>query len=117
MNHLRLITALSALGTAGAFAQPPGPPPHEGRVFIRQMEGGGPGSGFHVEMGAESKIVKGAPYSAQAVSETTQTLADGTRIRRTTSPTPARATEGPTRRDDTRSARGPWPPARPGRAR
>ena len=116
MTHLRLITALSALGTAGAFAQPPmPPPPHPGaHVIIREREINGPGPGgmmesrFRVEMGAESKIVKGAPYSAQAASETTQTLADGTRISRKTSTTLARDSEGRTRREETLSSVGPW---------
>ena len=112
MTHLRLITALSALGAVGALAQPPHGGP-EGHVFIRQMEVNGPGPGMHessfrVEMGAESKIVKGAPYSAQALSETTQTLADGTRISRKTSTTLARDSEGRTRREETLSSVGPW---------
>src|SRR6478736_5423817 len=36
------------------------------------------------EMAFDSAIVKGAPYSADAVTETTQTLTDGNRIHRTT---------------------------------
>src|ERR1051326_3405514 len=36
------------------------------------------------EMGFGDKIVKGAPYSADAVTETTQTLTDGNRITRKT---------------------------------
>lgn len=105
MTHLRIITALSALGTAGAFAQPPTP-----HVFIRQMEGAGSAHNaeFRVEMGAESKIVKGAPYSGQAVSETTQVLADGTRISRKTTTTLARDSEGRTRREETLASVGPW---------
>ena len=111
MNHLRLIAALSALGTAAAFAQPPG-----AHIVIREreMHGPGPGAGFEaeskfmVEMAMESKTVKGAPYSAQAVSETTQVLGDGTRISRKTSTVLARDSEGRTRREETLSSVGPW---------
>ncbi len=35
---------------------------------------------FIAEEVAPGKVVKGAPYSAEAVAETTQTLADGNRI-------------------------------------
>jgi hypothetical protein len=45
--------------------------------------------------------VKGAPYSAQAVTETIQTLADGNRIVRRTSASVYRDSEGRTRRDQT----------------
>jgi hypothetical protein len=43
--------------------------------------------------------VKGAPYSAEEVNETTQTLADGTRIHRETRTTVYRDSEGRTRRE------------------
>jgi hypothetical protein len=51
------------------------------------------------EPGAPGKPVKGAPYSAEAVTETTQTLPDGNRIRRKTSARMYRDGEGRTRRD------------------
>src|SRR5262245_15179312 len=44
---------------------------------------GGQGDNFvfvSSEMSLDGKTVKGAPYSAQAVTETVQTLADGNRI-------------------------------------
>lgn len=47
------------------------------------------------------KLVKGAPYSAQAVTETTQTLSDGNRIVNTSSATVYRDGEGRTRREQT----------------
>jgi hypothetical protein len=43
------------------------------------------------------KIVTGAPYSAQAVTQFSQTLADGNQIQRTTTATVARDSEGRTR--------------------
>lgn len=56
--------------------------------------------------------VAGAPYSAEAVTEMTQTLADGNRIVRTVSASVARDSEGRTRREQVLAAFGPWMPAR-----
>ncbi len=53
------------------------------------------------KIGFETKLVKGAPYSAVAVSETVQTLGDGNRIRQTTSTTIYRDSTGRTRREVT----------------
>jgi hypothetical protein len=51
--------------------------------------------------------VKGAPYSAQFVTESTQTLADGTRISRKSNGAVYRSAEGRTRRETTLAAVGP----------
>jgi|SRR5579862_9708728 len=48
-----------------------------------------------------TSVVKGAPYSADAVTETTQTLADGNRIVRRTSSKQYRDSEGRERREET----------------
>lgn len=50
------------------------------------------------EMGS-SAVVKGSPYSAEAITETVQTLADGNRITRKNSVTQYRDGEGRTRRE------------------
>lgn len=47
----------------------------------------------------ETKLVKGAPYSAVAVSESVQMLGDGNRIRQTTTTTVYRDSAGRTRRE------------------
>ncbi len=60
------------------------------------------------EFGVEGKTVKGAPYSAQAVTETTQTLADGNRIVNKSSTAIARDGEGRTRREQNIKGVGPW---------
>ena len=60
------------------------------------------------EMGAAGKVVKGSPYSADAVTETTQTLGDGNRISRKNSTALYRDKEGRTRREITLAAIGPW---------
>jgi hypothetical protein len=51
-------------------------------------------------MAVEAKITPGAPYSAEAVTETTQVLADGNRINRKSVTRVYRDGEGRTRRED-----------------
>ncbi len=53
-----------------------------------------------------SGVVKGAPYSAEAVTETTQTLADGNRIVHKSSAMVFRDSQGRTRREQTLGAIG-----------
>jgi hypothetical protein len=53
------------------------------------------------EMLSGDRAVKGAPYSAQAVTESTQTLADGNRIVHRSTASVYRDSEGRTRRDQT----------------
>lgn len=74
---------------------------------------GRPGDGFSFtflssEMPFESKVVRGAPYSAESVSETVQVLSDGNRITRKTTAQLYRDSEGRTRRDQTASPHGPF---------
>jgi hypothetical protein len=54
------------------------------------------------------RVVTGAPYSADAVTETVQMLADGNRIVKKVSSRIARDREGRSRRDQTLEAIGPW---------
>lgn len=56
----------------------------------------------------EGKVVTGAPYSAQAVTETTQVLADGNRITRKSASLIARDGQGRTRREQNLNVVGPW---------
>ncbi|HEV2802560.1 MAG TPA: hypothetical protein VGW12_18960 [Pyrinomonadaceae bacterium] len=51
------------------------------------------------ELSFDGKLVKGSPYSAQAVTETVQTLSDGNRIVRRNSANVYRDSEGRTRRE------------------
>lgn len=74
---------------------PIGPPPPGDFIFISN------------EMGFDGKRVKGAPYSAQAVTESTQTLSDGNRIVRKSTTALYRDSEGRTRREQTFKAIGP----------
>jgi hypothetical protein len=52
------------------------------------------------------RVVKNAPYSADAVTETTQTLADGNRIRQSSTAKVYRDSEGRTRREQSLNALG-----------
>jgi hypothetical protein len=60
------------------------------------------------EMSLDGKLVKGAPYSAQAVTETIQTFGDGNRIVRRNTASVYRDGEGRTRRDQTLGSIGPF---------
>jgi hypothetical protein len=80
-----------------------GPPPEEGirvegdnLIFIA------------TEMSFNDKLVKGAPYSAQAITESVQTLADGNRIVHKNTAQVYRDSEGRTRRDQTLGSIGPY---------
>lgn len=66
----------------------PPPPPDANFVFVASESFGG-------------KIVKGAPYSAETVTETIQTLADGNRIINRITSSVFRDSEGRTRREQT----------------
>lgn len=97
--------------TAVSFAQQPQPP--DGGVVIQRMkviqgpEGAPvpppPGDFLFVasEFSFNGKVVKGAPYTAQAVTETIQTLGDGNRIVNRTTSALYRDSEGRTRREQT----------------
>jgi hypothetical protein len=61
------------------------------------------------EFNFDSKVVKGAPYSAEGVTETIQTLGDGNRIVRTSSAKLYRDSAGRTRREQALSVVGNWP--------
>lgn len=60
------------------------------------------------EMSFGGKVVKGAPYSAQAVTENIQTLSDGNRIVHKNTAALYRDGEGRTRHEQTLNAIGPW---------
>jgi hypothetical protein len=63
---------------------------------------------IHNEFSFDGKLVKGAPYSADAVTETVQTLSDGNRIVQSSSAKIYRDSAGRTRREQTFKAIGPW---------
>src|SRR5438270_7291084 len=77
--------------------QPPGPD-----VAVRTFQFVSP------EAMIPGKVIKGAPYSATAITETVQTLPDGNRITDKISSFLARDSEGRTRREQSLPAIGPW---------
>jgi hypothetical protein len=113
----RIVFAVSAAALA-AFAQShmdARRPAHaaEAGAAMFQLEVPPPGGDvlfLHAEMGGVGKIVKGAPYSAQVVTEHTQTLADGNTIRNKQTGAVYRDSEGRTRREQPLGPIGPLPP-------
>jgi len=111
------IAAIAVAALAFAFtaqAQSGAAPPAGGNIFYKQI---GPGPGplgddamqfVSFEGGLGGKIVTGAPFTATFSSQTTQALADGNRIQRTTSSNFARDGNGRTRQDLSLPAIGPW---------
>ena len=86
ISEARVIQQVRVLqGPEGA---PPLPPPGNNFVFMASES-------------YDGKVVKGAPYSAEAVTESVQTLADGNRIVNKFSSQVYRDSEGRTRRDQT----------------
>lgn len=125
-KQLRLIVACLLLSAVSAAAQERQAPKPDGDVVIYQNRQvitngtplppappGKPGEGdvfvfVSSEMSFDGKVVKNAPYSAEAVTESVQTLGDGNRIIRKNSATVYRDSEGRTRREETLRVMGPW---------
>jgi TonB family protein len=134
LRALACALAISANG-AGALAQEqrerkPAPPPQgesgekdritftavaTGDGMTMQQGGvvmGGPGEYSFTfvssEMAFDSRVVKGAPFTAEAVTESVQVLGDGNRITRKTSARLFRDSEGRTRREQALNGIGSW---------
>jgi hypothetical protein len=136
MKTVRLFCAGLAgvflLTNAGAFAQNPQDPTKEKKTVVSVREdrifinGQGPEAGMPLTMGIggggadntfvfvnsefsfDGKLTKNAPYSADAVTETTQNLGDGNRIVRKNTASVYRDSEGRTRREQSFTAIGPY---------
>jgi hypothetical protein len=108
MKNVCIKTALAAMLLATlAPAQGPGGRPGPPR-------GGAEGDDNHWigrEMSPPGKIVRGAPYSAQAVSEVNQTLGDGTKIHRQVTGGVYRDGQGRTRNEVAPGGHGLFAPA------
>jgi hypothetical protein len=101
-NILLSIVAGGALVLSTDVARAQGPGGHHGGPGF-----GGPMELLGFEDGHDGKVVKGAPFTASATSESTETLSDGTVIHRTASLTTYRDSQGRTRRELTASGFGP----------
>ena len=108
MKLIRCCFALGLLCGFAALAQvpPPVPAPAEEGPAKTFFFPGGDFAYVRADF-MESKLVKGAPYSAQTVTEFTQTLADGNHIHRSNTASIARDSEGRTRREESIMAIGP----------
>lgn len=108
-----LLLAGSALAQNSPSVLPP-PPPGGGGDMMYEAMGPGPGGPpdaiefVAFEGAVRGKTVTGAPFTASFSSQTTQALADGNQIQRTTTGSLARDSQGRTRRDMTLPAIGPW---------
>ena len=120
MNRKLIVTVFLAgalalcAGITGAQQTPPPPPPHTMVMMQAGPEGefAPPPFGERMELlgfgGMRGgKVVTGAPFSAVAVSETTQTLADGNHIARKTQSNIFRDSQGRVRREITLAGFGP----------
>ena len=90
------ISASAQDAPQGTGVRVPAPPGEDTVFFISS------------EMSFDGKVVKGAPYSAQAITESTRTLSDGNKIKNKTTASIYRDGEGRTRREQELGAVGPW---------
>ena len=95
---------IALLAAAGAVCAQE--PPVNMAAQVKVVTGGN--FGFISEKLVGGNPVKGAPYSAQAVTETTQTLVDGNRIVQKSTATLYRDSEGRERREQTLPMIGPF---------
>jgi hypothetical protein len=115
-----LIIAVVWLFALSVLVVAQGPPPRKGPPGFGPSigrRGQGPGRPFppdHAlsilspEMRFDGKVVKGAPYSATAITESAQTLSNGARITHKTTASIYRDSEGRTRREVTLDTIGPF---------
>lgn len=95
-REVRIVTAAEG-GAMGGFATAGAMP--DGPHTVQFLSAGYRASG---------ETVKGAPYSAESVNETVQTLADGNHIRRSNTAATYRDSQGRTRYEQKFDAIGPW---------
>ncbi len=114
-----LVVAAGSCATAG-IAQTPTPMPAQpaDKLFFVEnlpplMTSGARVDFIRSEGGVPGPVVKGKPYSARSITESTQTLADGNRITDRNEAVIYRDSEGRTRREQTLSGIGPFQPGEP----
>lgn len=113
MNKFFVMIGASFLYCAGAFAQgaPPGNELFYQSAEVGQVSGVSSSVGgmfFSAELPGSAKTITGAPYTATASTEMTQSLSDGNRIVNKNSASLARDSQGRTRREETMGMVGPW---------
>lgn len=109
-----LVAGACGVYTAVVSAQAPTlAVPPEDTLFFLQNAAPLPAFGGQIDIirtdgSVAGPVVKGKPYSAKSITESTQTLADGNRIVQRNESTIHRDSEGRTRREQTLGGVGPW---------
>jgi hypothetical protein len=118
-KHTWAVSFAVALCSA-AVAQPPAPPPPDApdRLFFLQNVAPLPVFSGQIDIigsegGVPGPVVKGKPYSARSITESTQMLADGNRITQRNEAVIHRDAEGRTRREETLGGVGTWQTGEP----
>jgi hypothetical protein len=116
-KHTWAIFIAAGICATPAAAQPPAPPETDKLFFIENLPPM-PAVGARVDFirsegGIPGPVVKGKPYSARSITESTQTLADGNRITQRNEAVVYRDSEGRTRREQTLSDIGPFQAGEP----
>ena len=100
MKQLNILVAMAAMACGSASAQQPDKVFFFAGADTAKLRVEADTIGFHtVRFGMMGPTVKGAPYSAEGVTEVTQTLGDGTHINRQETYTIYRDGEGRVRRE------------------
>lgn len=114
-KHSWAVFIAAAIGATWVVAQPPPAPPEpaEKLFYVENlpplpMTGGARIDFIRSEGGVPGPVVKGKPYSARSITESTQTLADGNRITQRNEAVVYRDSEGRTRREQTLNEIGPF---------
>lgn len=106
-----LAAAVGVIGLPAAAQQKQQVIIREGATVVHSAAGqAAPAAGVRI-MSMHTAAVKGAPYSAEVVTESVQVLADGNRITNTSKGMQYRDSEGRTRIDNSISPVGIWAPA------
>src|ERR1035441_5970195 len=108
LTRTTLIVAGLVVLAVAASAQNPGPGRGRGRFGPPPADVAAPGGArfLGAEAGMPGGVVKNAPYSADVVTETTQTLGDGNHIRQSSTVKVYRDSQGRTRREQSLNALG-----------
>jgi hypothetical protein len=118
-KYIGALFIAAGIGVTTAMAQPPTPPDAPDKLFFVEnlpplpMMGGARIDFIRSEGGVPGPVVKGKPYSARSITESTQTLADGNRITQRNEAVVYRDSEGRTRREQTLSDVGPFQAGEP----
>ena len=89
------VLGLSAPLTAQRSTVEPAQDPAARELLLQKLAGE-----YRARVAVEAKVTTGAPYSAEAITEVVQTLADGNRINRKSATRVYRDSEGRTRREE-----------------